>query len=232
MYRLVLLLSRVLLLLIFIQDVTGVERDSDNRDHTGESSASGSGHSTFSNENISSTNDMSSYSSCEPYINYSDCSFHYELANLRSNHLINIGTDVMLLSTISLVGLENISIIGHDNPTVNCDNAGGIYFDNCHNCRVIGITWEKCGKNDSIPVIEIYNSSNIIIENCSFQHSVTQAIALSEMSGNVTINGCKFLFNNQFEGHGTAIHYLSKMKHHSTFQFTISNCILPITEHR
>ena len=224
MYQLLLLLSRILviaLLLIFIQDVTGVEDSSGNKDY---SSASGSGHSTFSNENISSTNDMSSYSICEPYINYSDCSFHYELANLRSNHLINIGTDVTLLSIISLVGLENISIIGHDNPTVNCDNAGGIYFDNCHNCRVIGITWEKCGKNDSIPVIEIYNSSNIIIENCSFQHSVTQAIALSEMSGNVTINGCKFLFNNQFEGHGTAIHYLSKMKHHSKFQFTISNC--------
>ena len=166
---------------------------------------------------------MSSNSSCKPYINYFDCSFHHEIANLRSNDLINITADVMLLSIVPLVGIENISIIGHGNPTVNCDNAGGIYFDNCHNCTIIGITWEKCGKNNSIPAIKIYNSSNIIIQNCSFQHSVTQVIALSEMLGSVTINRCKFLFN-QFEGHGTAIYYISKVTLHSKFQFTISNC--------
>ena len=222
-----LLLSRIVvivLLLIFIQDVTGVEDSSANKGYAGDSSASDSGQSTFSNGNISSTNDMSSNSSCEPYMNYYDCSFHYELSNLRSNDLINLRTDVMLLSIIPLVGIENISIMGHDNPTVNCDNAGGLHFDNCHNCTIIGITWEKCGKNDSIPAIEIHNSSNIIIQNCSFQHSVTRAIGISEMLGNVTINGCKFLFNNDYKGHGTAIHYLSKLNHHSKFQFTISNC--------
>ena len=53
---------------------------------------------------------------------------------------------------------------------------------------------------------------------------MTRAIGISEMLGNVTINGCKFLFNNDYEGHGTAIHYLSKLNHHSKFQFTISNC--------
>ena len=197
----------ILLLLIFIQDATGVE----------DSNSGGSGQGS---EDISS---MSSNSSCKPYVNYSDCSFQHQLANLRSNDLINITTDVMLLSIISLVGIENISIIGHNNPTVNCDNVGGMCFDNCHNCTIIGITWEKCGKNDSIPAIEMYNSSNIIIENCSFQHSVTQVIALSEMLGTVTINRCKFIFN-QFEGHGTAIYYLSKITLYSEFQFTIANC--------
>ena len=197
----------LLLLLIFIQDATGVE----------DSNSGGSGQRS---EDISS---MSSNSSCGTNINYSDCSFQHELANLRSNDLINITADVMLLSIISLVGIENISIIGHNNPTVNCDNVGGMFFDNCHNCTIIGITWEKCGKNDSIPAIEMYNSSNIIIENCSFQHSVTQVIALSEMLGTVTINRCKFIFN-QFEGHGTAIYYLSKITLYSEFQFTIANC--------
>ena len=75
-----------------------------------------------------------------------------------------------------------------------------------------------------MPAIELYNSSNMFIQNCSIRNSVTQAIALSEMSGNVTINGCK-LFKNFFRGHGAAIHYLSKIKHHSKFQFTISNSI-------
>ena len=43
---------------------------------------------------------------------------------------------------------------------------------------------------------------------------------------NVSINSCKFVFNDHFEGHGTAIHYSSITKHHgqSKFQFTISNC--------
>ena len=205
--NLILLLLLSLILLIFIQDATGVE----------DSNSGGSGQSS---EDISS---MSNNSSCKPYVNYFDCSFQHELANLCSNDLINITTDVMLLSIIPLVGIENISIIGHNNPTVNCDNVGAIYFDDCHNCTIIGITWEKCGKNDSIPAMEMYNSSNIIIENCSFQHSATQSIALSEMLGTVTINRCKFIFN-QFEGHGTAIYYLSKIILYSEFQFTISNC--------
>ena len=96
------------------------------------------------------------------------------------------------------------------------------------NCTIRGITWEKCGnKTDRKPAIELYNSSNIIIQNCSFQHSVTQAIALLEMSGNVSISCCSFLFNNYFEGNcnGTAIHYLSKIKHGFTFQLImISDC--------
>ena len=213
------LLSRILFtvsLLIFIQDAIGVEESSGNKDYTDES---GSGQNTLNN---ASTNDVNSDSSCGLYTRYSDCSFHHELVNLRSNHIINITTDVMLLSTILLVGLENISIIGYDNPAVNCNNVGGIRLDSCHNCAILGIIWEKCGtKNDSIPAIEIYNSSNIVIQNCSFQHSVTQVIALSEMLGNVIINGCTFAFNNYLEGHGTAIHYLPKFKHQSRVQFTI-----------
>ena len=107
MYQLAILLSRMLvivLLLIFIQDVTGVEKMSsiDDEDYSaGLSSGSGA------------------------LIDYSDHSLHHELANLTSNDLINITSDVMLLSVVQLAGLENISIIGHD-PTVNCDNAGGI----------------------------------------------------------------------------------------------------------
>ena len=85
--------------------------------------------------------------------------------------------------------------------------------------------WEKCGNiYDSKPVIELHNSSNIIIESCSFKHSITQAIVLSQMSGKVTISGCNFAFNNHYKEHSVAIHYLSRIKHHFKFQFTISKC--------
>ena len=169
MYQPAMLLLRVLVivqLLIFIQDVRGIKERSGDQDHG--STASGNA------QSIRSTNVRSN---CGVYTNFSDCVLYHQLVNLTSNGLINITADVMLLSIVSLVALENVSIIGHDNPTVNCDNAGGLYFDNCHNCTIIGITWEKCGnKTNSKPAIELFNSSNIIIHNCSFQDSIAQAI--------------------------------------------------------
>ena len=151
----------------------------------------------------------------------------YLKENVNSNGLVNITANVMLLSVISLVDLENISIIGHDNPTVNCNNTSVIYFDHCHNCTITGITWEKCGTaNGNKPAIKLYNCSNIVIESCSLQHSVTQVMALSEILGNVTISGCMLGFNNHFKGNGVAIHYSSKIiiSHRSKFQFKITQC--------
>ena len=211
MYQPAILQSRVLVivsLLILIQDVKGVEESGDDQDH--DSAGSGNGQNVL-------TIDLRS--DCGLFTNFSNCALDHLLCNLTSNNLINVTADVMLLSTVTLVALDNISIIGHNNPTVNCDNAGGIHFYNCHNCSIIGITWEKCGdKTDSKPALELYNSSNITIQNCSFKLSQTQVIALSEMSGNVSINSCKFVFNNYFKGNGAAIHYLPKIKHRLPFQ--------------
>ena len=154
---------------------------------------------------------------------YQNC-FHDELAILTSNSQINIIASAMLLSFISLQDLENVAIIGYDNPTINCNNSGGLYFENCHNCTIAGITWEKCGnKSGSKPVIEMHNSSDIIIQSCTFEHSVVRSLAFSEMSGNLVITGCRFEFNNNFVGHGAALYYISKVKHEFKFQFTISN---------
>ena len=216
------LVSRVVvvLLLIFIQDinVTGiVRRNPVGDDECYTDISSGSGQDTLMN------NDSNYYD--DVYTNYSDCSFNHELVTLTSNGQIIIQLDVMLLSVILLVDLENITIIGHDSPTVNCDNAGGLHFNNCHNCTIIGIMWEKCGNiNDSKPAIQLYNSSNINIESCSFKHSATQAIVLSQMSGKVTISSCDFAFNNQYKDNGVAIHYLSRINHHFKFQFAINKC--------
>ena len=72
-------------------------------------------------------------------------SLYNALANLTSNVLINIATDVTLSSVILLVNFANITITGHNNPTVNCNNSGGLHFVPCHNCSVEGITWKVCG---------------------------------------------------------------------------------------
>ena len=212
------LVSRVpvyVLVLIIIKDITAFQKDNPVGDDDYSDANGGSGQITVINNG--NCNDA--------YSNYSDCSFHHDLVDLTSNGMINITFDVLLRSIVPLSGLENFTIIGNDNAIVNCDDAGGIHFDHCQNFTIIGITWEKCGnKNDNKPAIQLYNSSNINIHNCSFQNSATRSISLLEMSGNVTINGCTFAFNNYYEDHGVAIHYLSKTQQHSKLQFTISNC--------
>ena len=151
--------------------------------------------------------------SCCVYGNCSCNSLDHALAHLTSNVLINITTDVMLSSLIKASNLENISIIGYNNPTVNCKNVGGIHFTFYHNCVIQGIIWDGCGtENDNSstkPGLKLDYSSNIAIKNCSFQHSIGQAVVLSEVSGDVNINNCQFVYNSHYRGHGAAIHYSS-----------------------
>ena len=82
---------------------------------------------------------------CCVYGNCSCSSLDHALANLTSNVLINITTDVTLSSLVRVSDLENVSIIGHNNPTVNCRSVGGIHFTFCNNCIIQGITWDGCG---------------------------------------------------------------------------------------
>ena len=161
------------------------------------------------------------------YGNCSCNSLNHALANLSSNILINITTDVMLSSFFERSGLHNVSIIGHNNPTVKCINDGGIHFTLCHNCTIQGVTWHGCGSKTKAG-LTLNNSSNIAIQNCTFQHSLGRAVILSEVSGEISISYCSFLNNNQYRYHGTAIHYSSKLNANeigsSHFVLNIRNC--------
>ena len=174
-----------------------------------------------------SSEDNSSLSCCV----YGKCpcsSFDHALSNLTSNVMINITTDVMLSSLIEVTGLQNVSIVGYNNPTVNCNNFGGLQFTFCHNCIIQGITWDGCGtKNNDAnakPVLRLRHSSNITIQNCSFQHSIGQAVVLEEISGGVNINHCQFVYNSHYRGHGAAVHYSNKLRNHTQPLLTVCNC--------
>ena len=220
-----------LLLTLFIQYIEGFKRVieiSESNDHD-ELSSDGIVTSAIYIGNVSGSYILKN--SCCIYGNCSCPSLYKALINLNSNVLINITTDVELSSIIQLVDLANITITGHNNPTVNCHDSGGLHFISCYNCTIEGIIWERCGarniSNDGnvYPVLQLFNSSDTILENCSFQNSIGQAIVLSEMSGSININNCNFLFNKQFEGHGTAIHYSSDdTLTSSSIVLVISNC--------
>ena len=159
----------------------------------------------------------------------------YVLASLTNNTQIDLSINVTLSSIITISGV-NISIIGHHNPTINCSNGGALKFSYCHNCTIEGITWDGFGaesiNSSNVPVIEFYHSSNIIIQNCTFQYSVGQAVILSEISGNVGINHCNFLYNKQYKGYGTAVSFSTSnnFQEHTQLIFKISNCIFSNNE--
>ena len=159
-------------------------------------------------EDLSTSGDGDSNLMCCVYGNCSCNSLDHALANLASNVLINITTDVMFTTLINASNLENVSIIGHNNPTVYCKRAGGIHFNFCHNCIIQDITWDGCGR-ETEPGIKLRDSSNIVIEKCSFHNSKGPAIVLSGVSGHVNISHCNFIHNIHYRGHGAAIHYSS-----------------------
>ena len=150
---------------------------------------------------------------CRGEIHLGNCtcdSFIDALDHLGNNTFINVtARNIELSSIVSLKSLEFIAIIGHNNPTVKCTNGGGIHFSSCHNCTIEGITWLGCGTagKQAQPAISFYNSSNITIQDCTFQHSPGQGVVLSEVSGHVIIKHCKFMNSTQYSGNGAAIHY-------------------------
>ena len=221
----------ILLLVVYIQCIEGINRvivvseqsdiDDDNFDkHVPGISATGSG----SGSRVFKAS--LTLQLCCTFGNCSCPSLYNALANLTSNVLIKITTDVTLSSIILLADLTNITITGHNNPTVNCNNSGGLHLISCHNCTIEGISWNSCGDkssrgNFSRPVLQVINSSNITFKNCLFQHSIGQAIVLSQMNGNVSISHCNFLSNNHYEGHGSAIRYSSNGTSKSSITFMI-----------
>ena len=99
----------------------------------------------FSDDEDFFTSGDGDFFTCCVYGNCSCNSLDYALSHLTSNVLINITTDVTLSSLAKVSDLENVSIIGHNNPNVNCRNVGGIQYTFCHNCIIKNIIWDGCG---------------------------------------------------------------------------------------
>ena len=106
-------------------------------------------------------------------------------------------------------------MIGYNNPTLQCGYSGRLHFASCHNVTIEGIIWNEWGANANVNAtqgikLHLYNSSNIIFQNCIFQNSLHQSIVLLEVTGNANIN---FTYNNHCKNHGAAIHYSLKLNH-------------------
>jgi len=202
--HIIMVLARIILLLIF-----NIERDIN-----GEYVVSGCG----------SESDQDDFLCCAVG-NQSFYSIDDALKSVTDNIIITIQFDVVLSSKIVLEGIENITLVGDNNPTIDCKRSGAVKFAFCNKVTVNNITWKSCGlRSTSIyPGIEFYKSSNIAFKHCRFHNSTGQAIVLSNVSGNVSINHCYFLYNNQFQDHGSVIS-LSRNFNSFQFQLVIDNC--------
>ena len=176
---------------------------------------------------------------CCVYGNCTCNSLDHALANLTSNVLINITSDAMLSSLTEVSDLQNVSIIGHNHPTLNCKRVGRIHFTFCYNCIIQGIIWDGCGAeitdDFTEPVLKLNYSFNITIQDCSFQHSMGQALVLSKILGDCNINNCNFVNNSHYRGHGAAIHYSymynAKKSSHDQFLFAVNICTFTNNQH-
>ena len=70
----------------------------------------------------------------------------------------------------------------------------------------------------------MYNSTNINVQNCTFQNSSGQSVVtLSEVSRNVNISNFRFSYNSHYDNHGTAI-YCYASNDSAQLLLTINNC--------
>ena len=137
--------------------------------------------------------------------------------------LITHITDKVVLSSTNY--LESISIIGHNKLTVLCINDKGLSLKASQRLIVENITWVGCGDSSTfLPVLSIYESANVTIKNCSFQHSLGIVIEVKRMKGLMNITDCNFMSNNHYKDHGSAIKYTSTMLYYQIYPLKINNC--------
>ena len=193
----------IFLLLFYLWNVTGVKRVmADTSDDT--------------EDNVSSSGTIG---------NYTDV-----LTKVTSNTIINISTDAVLSSIVTLEGLNNVTIIGQGSPTVNCKDTGSLKFISCYNVTIEGISWEKCGsvtdnKHPSDDYSDYYNDyygypdyydypeNNV---NVDYENNLRTAINITR-SYNFIIQNCSF---HHSTGQAIALSKVSGNVYINNCQFT------------
>ena len=152
------------------------------------------------------------------------------MVSVKDNQVVSLTDGIVVLSSVIQLHSSNISIIGHNNPTVICVNHSGLKFYDCNNLSIEGITFIGCGTTDGIydlmyidtPVLEFSGCNNVRIQNCSFRYTMGQVVSLDNVSGCVNFNNCKFVGHIHYRDHGAAIYYESD--DNAFDEFIISNC--------
>ena len=176
---------------------------------------------------------------CSDHKEYYFCTFTKcsckDLTDISSNSAVIITGDINtgdiitdFFPVIALNEIVNISITGYNNSSIFSTNDGGLQFTSCKKVTITNLLFWHISRNTydgMIPSIELHDSSDVTIENCTFLLSVGQAVVLSEVS-DVSIKHCKFenKVKHLHRQHGAAIHYASNNTKLCEDQFLIDDC--------
>ena len=140
-----------------------------------------------------------------------DCSSLFNaLDNINNSTIINITSEsVELHNHTSVISEYNLDITGN-NVVIKCDNIGSVSFVSdinvTINVTIHGITWDQCNSpNDSLVDggISFVNNIFLIIDNCTFQHSLMCAVSLSSFFAFITVKSSYFISNGVNETVGS-----------------------------
>ena len=140
-----------------------------------------------------------------------DCSSLFNaLDNINNSTIINITSEsVELHNHTSVISKYNLDITGN-NVVIKCDNIGSVSFVSATNVTINvtihGITWDQCSNpNDSLVDggISFVNNIFLIIDNCTFQHSLMCAVSLSSFFAYITVKSSYFISNGVNETVGS-----------------------------
>ena len=115
--------------------------------------------------------------------------------------------------TTTFENLTNLSLIGYNNATVDCNFLRSLHFKNCNNVNIENITWINCGSDINLRSIiadapdyynhvnhnffkfysyglKLDNCSNVNMKNCTF---VASKVGIFAISGTLHIDQVNFL---------------------------------------
>ena len=147
-------------------------------------------------------------------------------------------------NTSTFENFTNLSLIGYNNATVDCNFSRSLHFNYCNNVTMENITWINCGSDVrhrpiTAEVPDYYNHvnhnffhsynhgiklktcSNIYLKNCTF---VASKIGIFSTSGNVHIDRVHFL-SSAYNIDGDLTSMFTIINQH----YTISNVTVTIT---
>ena len=132
---------------------------------------------------------------------YPCSTFEYALYHLQSNDCVTLTFNSIPFSTVvELYNLDTVNLNGLGHAIVMCNNTGRLSCTNCSNVVMEGITWDSCGNHleqgsEEIGGIYFNITTNLLINNCSFQHSSIRALSLANISGSIQILHTRFMDN-------------------------------------
>ena len=131
-------------------------------------------------------------------------SLSYVLIHLQNSSHVNIRSKLLSLPrVVNLSNLNAITITGHGSTIVMYNNTGGVSCNNCSNVVIEGITWDQCGdpqiQDPLFGGVNFQMISNLVVQNCTFQHSKVRALSLLTPSGFVYVMNSYFVSNANYD---------------------------------